>query len=120
MRSEGLSDRLLRRFGHHYVLVLMLASRLLSSIGGAAVVYYVNLTLNLPQRVRDHFHVVAALAVAASVTLTVLLALWETRHLRRVLRRLRQGQAVAPALATLAGREAVLFPGRHHRNEAWL
>ena len=108
------------RPGHHFVLTLMLASRLLSSFGAMAVVYYVNLTLSLPESISRHFQLAAVPAVIVSVVLTILLALWETRRLRRVLLLLEQGQPVPPSLGFEAGREAVLFPVRHHRHEAWL
>ena len=114
------ADRLVAQLGASYVLLMMVVTRLCGSVGGVMVVYYVNLTLSLPDQIRRHFHVLAVIVVAVAVLATVLLSLWETRRLRPVLRRLRLGLPVDPALAAQAGREAVIFPARHHLNEAWL
>src|SRR5438132_14097004 len=107
-----MSERLLRRLGHRYILAMMVATRLFGSIGGVLVVYYVNLTLNLPQQIRYHFDLLAVAVVAVAVVLTILLALAETRHLRHVLRKLVHGETVQPARAVKAGREAVMFAAR--------
>jgi two-component system sensor histidine kinase ChiS len=118
--KKGIADRLVARFHRHYILVMMLATRLSGSIGGVLVVYYVNLTLMMPDVIRSHFQNLAVIVVGIAVALTILLALWETKTLRAVLGQLALGQPIAPAQAAQAGREAVIFPGRHHRNEAWL
>lgn len=116
----GVLSRLVRQLGEHYIVWMMIATRLCGSTGGLLVVYYVNLTLRLPHNVRRHFHILAGIVVLVAISLTVLSALWETRHLRLALARLRRGRPVGPELAAQAGREAVVFPARHHRNEAWL
>jgi hypothetical protein len=113
-------ERLLKRFGEHYILVMMLLTRVCGSIGGLLVLYYVNLSLTLPALIRFHFAVMALVVVAIATTLTVLYALWETRRLREVLKRIRLNEAVAPELAMEAGREAICFADVHHRREAWL
>src|SRR5487761_416468 len=110
------AERMLRRFGPHYILLMMWVTRLSGSIGGLMVLYYVNLSLTLPDDIRLHFAVVALMSVSVAVTLTVQLALWETRHLREVLRRIAASRAIEPELAAAAGREAVIFAGRHHRH----
>src|SRR5438132_1380124 len=115
-----MTERLLRRLGHRYILAMMVGTRLFGSIGGVLVVYYVNLTLNLPEQIRHHFDILAVAVVAAAVVLTLLLALAETRNLRPVLRKLLRGEAVDPAQAVQAGREAVRFAAHHHWHEAWL
>jgi signal transduction histidine kinase len=84
------------------------------------VVYYVNLTLTLSEPMRTHFIVSCAVVVVLAVILSLWVAHFETRHLRRVLRMLSRGEAPPPQLAEKAGREAMVFPVRHHRNEAWL
>ena len=119
-RAPGLLLRLVRRWGEHYVLLMMLATRLSGSLGGLLVVYYVNLTLRMPAVIRWHFQLLAVIVVLAAILLTVLAALGETRRLRQALACLRRGASLSPELAAQAGREAVLFPARHHRNEAWL
>jgi signal transduction histidine kinase len=120
MIKTGSTDRVLRRLGPHYILAMMLATRLSGSVAAVLVVYYVNLTLKLPAQVAIHFHLLASLVVSVTVALTVLLALWETRCLRRVLRQLHRGEPVEPEEGARAGRDAVLFPARHHSNEARL
>src|SRR5687767_7969667 len=113
-------DELFLRLRHHYIATMMVATRVSGSLGGALVVYYVHLTLTLDEPLRTHFITSATAVVLLAVTLSILFALWETRHLRAVLRLLDNDETPDPALAALAGREAVTFPVRHHRNEAWL
>ncbi|HUY91949.1 MAG TPA: ATP-binding protein [Pirellulales bacterium] len=115
-----LPERTLRRLGPHYILWMMAVTRASGSIGGLLVLYYVHLTLTLPENVRRHFEIVALVAVAAAVTLTALYSLWETRRLRRALSLVHRGLPVDRWLGQEAGREAVTFAGRHHRAEAWL
>jgi signal transduction histidine kinase/DNA-binding response OmpR family regulator/HPt (histidine-containing phosphotransfer) domain-containing protein len=114
-----MAERLFQRFGHHYILVMMLLTRVFGASGGLLVVYYVEFTQKLPERVHLHFWVVCVVVVIIAVTITVLLALWETRNLRWVLRRILAGEAVDPARAEKAGKEAVMLPSRHHWREAW-
>eukprot|EP00913_Durusdinium_trenchii_P023358 g21936.t1 len=47
-------------------------------------------------------------------------AMWETRHLRPVLGKLKSGERIDPQVAELASREAFTFVGRHHIHEAWI
>lgn len=116
----GMAERLFKQFGHHYILVMMVVTRLFGSVGGLLVIYYVELALQLPATVRTHFRICSLIVVFIGCTLTVLLALWETRALRRVIERLRRGGYVSPPDSVAAGREAVTFVGRHHWHEAWL
>ena len=82
MSSKAKADNWVPRLGSSYILLMMILTRLCGSIGGVLVVYYVNLALTLPDQIRRHFHMVAAVVVTLSVVLTLLLALWETRRLR--------------------------------------
>src|SRR6185437_5799712 len=113
-------ERMLRRLGPHYILWMMAVTRPSGSVGGLLVLYYVHLTLTLPDNVRRHFEAVALISVAVAVSLTFIYSLWETRRLRQVLVLVREGLPVDRALGQEAGREAVTFAGRHHRAEAWL
>ena len=115
-----MAERLFQRLGHHYILVMMIVTRLFGIGGGMLVVYYVEFSQRLPDPVRLHFWVIACIVVAIACVNSVLLAMWETRHLRPLLRQMRAGEAIDPALAAKGGREAVVLPGRHHRHEAWL
>jgi two-component system, sensor histidine kinase ChiS len=117
---QRLAERALKRFGPHYILLLMWVTRACASIGGLLLLYYVNLSLTLPETIRYHFEVAALVLVTFAVTVTVFLALWETRHLREVIRRIRAGKPVEGPLGQEAGREAVIFSGRHHGYESWV
>ncbi|MDP6554215.1 MAG: response regulator [Pirellulaceae bacterium] len=112
--------RLIRFFGHHFILLMMVSTRVFGTLGGLMVIYYVEFTMDMPDSMRMHFRISSLVVVAIACTLTVLLAMWETRHLRPALKLLKAGQSVSPALEGVAGREAVAFAARHHKNEAWL
>jgi signal transduction histidine kinase len=99
---------------------MMVATRVCGLVGGALVVYYVGLTLELSGSLQFHWNIVAAAVVLLSVTVTVLLALWETRKLRSVMRLLHLGRPFPEELGRQAGREAIVFPIRHHLREAFL
>ncbi|HVC95553.1 MAG TPA: hypothetical protein VND64_17795, partial [Pirellulales bacterium] len=118
--TSPLSERALSRFGEHYILAMVLATRVFGSVGGFLVLYYVNLTTALPPVMRRHFDALGAVLVVLAVGLTVPLALWNTRALRRVLRHLRLDEPVDRELGRRAGREAVLFPSRYQLDQAVL
>lgn len=111
-------ERLLTRLGPAYIVWMMIVTRLGGLFGGVAVVYYVQLTLDLSGELQSHFTLVAATVVLLAVTVTVLLALWETRVLRSVMRSLHLGHGFSAEMGSEAGREAVVFPVRHHFREA--
>ena len=115
-----MAERLFRCLGPHYILVMMLLTRLAGTVGGLLVIYYVELTLEMPDVIRTQFRIAAGIVVVIGCALTVLLAMWETRQVRAVLRLLREGAAVDGALLARAGRDAMIFLARHHRHEAWL
>jgi two-component system sensor histidine kinase/response regulator len=115
----SLRERCLERFGHHYLTLMMIVTRLCGSAGGLLVIFYVELTLRLSHEIRSSFRQAAILVVVESCSLTVLIALWELRHVRRVLRRIKQGTPLDPVEASIAGREAVSFASRHHWLESW-
>ncbi len=117
--KQSLTEKYLNRFGHQYILLMMIVTRLGGSIGGLLVIYYVELTLRLDPALRYYFRVSAITVVLQCVTATVLIALWELRHVRHVLKCIQRGEPFDPAYAQQAGRDAVLFSARHHRIEAW-
>jgi H+/Cl- antiporter ClcA len=80
-----MSDRALNKFGSRYILMMMLATRVVGLIGGFLTIYYMNLTLRMTPSMRHHWDVSAAISILAAGVVTVLLALWETRALRSVL-----------------------------------
>ncbi len=117
--KQSLTEKYLNRFGHQYILLMMIVTRLGGSIGGLLVIYYVELTLRLDPALRYHFRVSAITVVLQCVTATVLIALWELRRVRHVLKCIQWGEPFDPVYAQQAGRDAVLFSARHHRIEAW-
>ncbi|MFQ5730854.1 MAG: histidine kinase dimerization/phospho-acceptor domain-containing protein, partial [Planctomycetaceae bacterium] len=123
MHSESNNSfpaKLLARLGHHYILAMMLITRLCGAVGGLIVIYYVEFTLVMPDVTRFHFRVTSGIVVVATIAMTLIIALRETRHLRRVLRALKSGDMIFPQESREAGREAVVFNARHHRLEAWM
>jgi signal transduction histidine kinase len=118
--TGAMHARLVKKLGPHYILVMMIVTRVIGSIGGTLTIYYVNLTMRLTPAASSHFHMFAALAVLLAVVSTIALGLWETRCLRRVLNDLALGRIVELPRALKAGREAVEFSGRHHVRETIL
>lgn len=111
---------LLRHCGRHYLLLTLFGTRIFGAAGGLGVIYYVQLSLEMSPEMRLHFELACLAVVLVAIVLTLLMALRETRHLRPVLRATLRGQPVDPAQAIQAAKEAVMFPARHHRNEAWM
>ncbi len=72
--NSGLVERCFARFGQHYILVMMLATRLFGSIGGLLVIYYIELALKLPDSIRIHFRAAALVVTVFACSLMVLLA----------------------------------------------
>jgi signal transduction histidine kinase len=108
-----MTTRLLKRFPAHYIFVMMCVTRVFAFVIGGLCLYYVNLTFNLSLYDQRHFEIAGVSVILLAAVVTVLLAQWETRDLRRALVLLRDGQPVDLPLAVAAGRQAVLFPGRH-------
>jgi len=111
-------QRWVTRLGPAYIVWMMIATRLCGLIGGVLVVYYVGLTCELTGRLGFHWQIAGATVVLGCVTLTVFVGLWETRRLRAVMRLLHLGHPFPAELGREAGREAVVFPIRHHLREA--
>jgi len=111
-------QRWVTQLGPAYIVWMMIATRLCGLIGGALVVYYVGLTCELTGRLGFHWQIAGATVVLGCVTLTVFVGLWETRRLRAVMRLLHLGHPFPAELGRQAGREAVVFPIRHHLREA--
>ena len=113
-------ESLFNKLGSRYILAMTIATRAVGSLGGALVLYYVNLTTQLPAEVRRHFDIAGAIMVALAVFATIPLALWETARLRRALWRLRRGLELSQELGRQAGREAVSFASRNQLDQAIL
>ena len=94
--KQSLTEKYLNRFGHQYILLMMIVTRLGGSIGGLLVIYYVELTLRLDPALRYHFRVSAIAVVLQCVTATVLIALWELRRVRHVLKCIHWGEPFDP------------------------
>lgn len=119
-KRQTMLARLLKKLGPHYILVMMIVTRLIGSIGGTLTIYYIDLTLHVTPEVLHHFRILAVAVVTAAVVSTTLQGMWETRRLRRVLSDLQHGRIVELPRALQAGRDAVSFCGRHHLHEALL
>jgi signal transduction histidine kinase len=115
---SSIVDWLFDRCGRHFILVMMLVTRGFCLVGGALVIYYVDLTIRMTPDLYRHFAIVAGILILLSTVLTVVLAQWETRTLRRVLNDLAEGRPIDADRAQRAGSDAVLFAGRHHRRES--
>ena len=113
-------EQIFERLGSRYLAAMFIATRISGSVGGALVVYYVNLTVTLPEPTLNRFIMACATVVILAVILSLICAVWETRHLSVVLKQLFADETPDPAMAVKAGQEAVLLPARHHWNEAWL
>src|ERR1700736_2266569 len=113
-----MTSRLLKRYSAYYILIMICVTRGFAFVIGGLCVVYVNLTFNLSVSTQWLFELIATLSILVTAILTVALAHWETRHLRRVLKALQAGDAVDPADAVQASREVVVFPGQHAWNEA--
>jgi len=115
-----MTEWLYRRYASRYITVMMLMTRLIGSVGGALVIYYVLFTTRLPDDVRRHFVGAGFILVPFAVGMTFPLALWNTRTLRRVLNRLRSGKSLHPDDGPRAVLEAIVFPRRQNTGEAIL
>lgn len=104
---------LLQRLGSHYILVMMLATRVVASFGGGLTAYYVALMITFSPQAERHFWVCAVVFVSLGIALSTLLALYYTTALRHTLGLLVRGEAVTPDTAAQAAAQAVLFPGRN-------
>lgn len=109
-----------RKSHRHFITVMMLSTRLIGSIGGGFVLFYVVLTTEMPFEVQSRFLQLGYLLIALSVVLTVPLSWTHTRRLRQVLGMIQHGQHVPHDLAKAATFEAVRFPLRQNILEALL
>lgn len=109
----------MERCGHHYIVVMILLTRLAGSVGCLLVIYYTELTLDMTPEVEFHVRLSCILFVALVLFVTTWRTLWETRRLRPVLRKLKAGERIDQNIAEQASREAFTFVSRHHFFEAW-
>ena len=107
-----------RRTGPHFILVMMLVSRAFAIFAGCLCIYYVHLSIKLEPSAFRHFVVTALAVTIVAAGITSLQALYETRHLRRLLRILRAGGRPPRELAQRGTREAFTFPAVHAGHEA--
>ncbi|HTN03326.1 MAG TPA: ATP-binding protein, partial [Planctomycetaceae bacterium] len=99
---------------------MMLLTRPLDCIGGGLAIYYINLTLShsLSPAMQARFIWCASAFIVLAVIVTLLLAMWGTRNLRRVLRLIAKGREIPVELGRIAGVESVTFAQNHHLREA--
>ncbi|HTM52793.1 MAG TPA: ATP-binding protein [Pirellulales bacterium] len=113
-----ITARLLKRFPAQYILLMMCFSGVFAFLISFLCVVYVDITFHVALYNQRHFDLIATGVIVPGVAFTVILAHLETRRLRRVLVLLHQGKPLELSLAVAAGREAVVFPGRHALHEA--
>ncbi len=113
-----MTEWLLKKFGAHYILVMMILTRPICLVGGGLTIYYINLTMNLDALIFNLLIFYSSILIPAATALTVFMALRETRTLRKVLGRLFRNEKIDTYEGEQAGREAVVFPRVHHRREA--
>ena len=109
-----------RKSHQHFILVMMLTTRLIGSIGGGFVLFYVVLTTEMPVEVQERFLELGYFLIALTVALTVPLAWANSLRLREALGLIHQGQPLPPVLAKAATLEAVRFPFRQNLTEGLL
>ncbi|MFG0335943.1 MAG: ATP-binding protein, partial [Maioricimonas sp. JB049] len=113
-------EALFDRCRQHYILLMILANRLLAMAIGGFCTYYVILTfrLNLTPAIGRNVIIACSIWILIGAIGTTVVALWGTRNLRAFLKHTLQGGTFDKDQALLAAREAVLFPGRQTRAEA--
>ena len=109
-----------RQSRQHFILVMMLTTRLIGSIGGGFVLLYVVLTTDMPVAIQARFLNLGFFLIAITVALTVPLAWFNSRRLREALRLIHAGQPLTSDQAKAATLEAVRFPFRQNISEGLL
>ena len=61
-------DRLLTRCGQHFILVMMLGTRVFGTVGGLLVIYYVEFTMKLPDSTAWLFRISSLVVVRRSLS----------------------------------------------------
>ncbi len=113
-------DWVYRQSHRHFITAMMLFTRLIGSIGGGFVLFYVVLTTEMPVEIQDRFLSLGYFLISLSVALTVPVAWTHTRRLRQALALIHEEQPLPLELAKAATREAVRFPVRQNTLEALL
>jgi signal transduction histidine kinase len=113
-------DWIYRKSRQHFIIVMMLTTRLIGSIGGGFVLCYVVFTTDMSVAVRDRFLNLGLFLIALSVALTVPLAWFNSRRLREALNLIHAGKCLTPEQAKAATLEAVRFPFRQNIAEGLL
>ncbi len=97
---------------------MMITTRVIGSIGGGFVLFYVILSTEMPNEVKDRFLDLGYFLVMLAVTLTVPVSWMHTKRLRHTLGLIAEEKPVSPKLAKAAMLEAVRFPLRQNILEA--
>lgn len=106
-----------RKSRQHFITSMMLFTRMIGSLGGGFVVFYVLLSTEMDAEVQDRFISNALKLIIFAVSMTVPIAWTHTRTLRRALQIPAEHQ-VPRELADQALREAIRFPLRQNIMEA--
>jgi hypothetical protein len=73
-----MSKWIFQRCGPHYILAMMVLTRLIGSVGGVLTIYYLRITLSFPEPIQRQFELLAAVTVVLAVGSTIALALGGT------------------------------------------
>ena len=111
-QSSCILDGFLRQLGARYILAMLILTRFFGSVGGLLVIYYVELALEMPSDVRTNFRLASLVVVIFAVAGTVLVGMWGTSRVRRVLSKIKSGEPIDRDLGTAAGLQAVTFATR--------
>ena len=106
-----------RKSGHHFITAMMVFTRLIGSIGGGFVVFYVLLSMHMESDVSARFVSNAVWMILFAVSMTIPIAWTHTRSLRKALR-IPFDKQVPRDLADRALLEAIRFPLRQNVLEA--
>lgn len=107
-----------RKSRQNFVTVMMITTRVIGSIGGGFVLFYVILSTEMPSEVKHRFLDLGYFLVVLAVALTVPVSWTHTKRLRHALGLIGEKKPVPPELAKAAALEAVRFPLRQNILEA--
>jgi len=111
-------EKVFLRTGPRYIIVMMLATRAFAVVSGCLCIYYVHLGIELPPAAFRHLVWACLSVIGLAVVVTLGMAQYNTRHLRRLIADMFAGRPVSDRIAELGSRQAVTFPAVNARCEA--
>ncbi|MBL8848477.1 MAG: response regulator, partial [Planctomycetaceae bacterium] len=111
-------EKVFLRTGPRYIMLMMLATRAFAVVSGCLCIYYVHLGIELPPTAFRHLVCACLSVIGLAVVVTLGMAQYNTRHLRRLIGDMFAGRPVSDRIAELGSRQAVTFPAVNARYEA--